>query len=169
MLSLLTPLSLYNILYLVNYLLDKQMQSNKDLAIELQNVIGQLRRAGSFKHGHSKLRGAEKHALMLVAEINNGQPVTISEIANKMNVTLAAVTHQMNALERAGLIERLQDRDDRRLVFIKLSAKGKDQLAELRKEFSDKIKKLTDHLGEEDTLLLIHLIKRIAEYPGFNK
>lgn len=145
------------------------MQSKKDLAIELQNVLGQLKRAGSFKYGHSKLRGAEKHILMLIAEMKKGQPVTTSEIANKIGVTLAAVTHQINALELEGLIERLQDESDRRLVFITLSAKGKDQLANLKKEFSNKIKKLTDFLGEEDTLSLIHLVKKIAEYPGLTK
>jgi DNA-binding MarR family transcriptional regulator len=132
-------------------------------------VIGQLRRAGSFKHGRTNLKGAEKHILLLIGEMKKGQPVTISEIANKIGVTLAAVTHQINALEQEGLIERLQDKEDRRLVFIALSKKGQVQVVKLKKEFSDRIKKLTDFLGEKDTLSLIHIVKRISDYPEFNR
>lgn len=145
------------------------MQPNKDLAIELQNVLGQLRRAGSLKHGHSNLKGAEKHILILIADLKGGKPVTTSEIALKIGVTLAAVTHQINALEEENLIERLQDKDDRRIVFIKLSKKGTAQVVKLRKEFSQRIRQLTDFLGEKDTQSLIHLIKRIADFPGFTE
>lgn len=143
------------------------MKANKDLAIELQNVMGQLKRASSFSHGQSKLRGAERHILLLIAELTKSNPVTITEIANRIGVTLAAVTHQVNALEKAGFIERLYNKEDRRVVLIKLSGEGQAQVAITRKEFTQKIQKLTDYLGERDTESLIHLVKKISQYPGF--
>ena len=145
------------------------MQSNKNLAFELQNVIGQLKRANSLKHGHSNLKGAEKHVLILISELKKNGPVTTSEIANKIGVTLAAVTHQVNALEKEGLIERMQDKEDRRIAFIELSEKGGVQVAKLKKEFAQKIQKLTNFLGDKDTRTLIHLIKKIADFPEFTK
>lgn len=145
------------------------MQPNRKLSFELQNVIGQLGRANALKHGHSKLRGAEKHILFLIRGLKNNQPVSISEIATKIGVTLAAVTHQINTLETQGLIKRLSDRDDRRVVLVSLTKKGSAQVIKLKKEFAKKIQILTEFLGESDTKDLIRLVKKMSEFRGLVK
>lgn len=145
------------------------MQSNKKLAFELRNVIGQLARVNTLKHDRSKLRGAEKHILFLICELKNGQPVTISEIANKIGVTLAAVTHQINTLEKQDLIKRLTDSNDRRVVIIELTKKGGAQVIKLKKEFAKKTQILAEFLGEKDTKDLIRLVKKMSEFRGFIK
>ena len=145
------------------------MRNEQDLSIELQNVLGKLKRSASLRHGHSKLKGAEKHILLLIADLNDGKPVTTSEIASKIGVTLAAVTHQINALEKEGLINRVQDKDDRRIIFIELSRKGNTQVIKLKHEFSKRIKKLSDFLGEKDTRSLIRIIEKLADFPEINK
>jgi DNA-binding MarR family transcriptional regulator len=145
------------------------MQSNKKLAFELRNVIGHLGKIVTLKPDHSKLRGAEKHILLLICELKNGQPVTISEIANKIGVTLAAVTHQINTLEKQGLIKRLSGSGDRRLVIVELTKKGNVQSEKLKKEFAKKTQILAEFLGEKDTKDLIHLVKKISEFQGFIK
>ena len=145
------------------------MESERDLAFELQNVMNQFKRGRALKHGHSKLRGAEKHILFLIHEMNGGKSATISEIANKIGITLAAVTHQINAMEEQGLIKRLSNNDDRRIVFIELTNKGRAQVAELKKEFAKKTQILVQFLGEKDTKDLIRLVKKLADFKGFAK
>lgn len=145
------------------------MQSNKELAFELQNVLVQLKKANTLNYNHSKLKGAEKHILFLICKLKNGQPVTMSEIANKIGVTLAAVTHQIDTLEKQGLIKRLSDSADRRVVRIKLTKKGSAQVVELKKEFAKKIQILAKFLGENDTKDLIRLVKKMSEFKGFGK
>jgi DNA-binding MarR family transcriptional regulator len=144
------------------------MQTNKELAFELQNVISQLCKANLIKHNHSQLKGAEKQVLFLICELKNGQPATISEIANKIGVTLAAITHQINTLEKQGLIKRISDKADRRIVLVELTGKGHAQMVKLKKEFAKKILVLTQFLGEDDTKDLVRLIKKMADFPGFN-
>lgn len=143
------------------------MQSKKDLAFELQNVISQLKRTKLPQHGHCNLKGAERHILLLISNLKDGDPVTTSEIASKIGVTLAAVTHQINALEKEGLIKRLQDKSDRRIIFIELTRKGSQQVVKLRNEFTKRIQKLSEFLGEKDTRSLIRIIKRLADFPEF--
>jgi len=145
------------------------MSATRELAFELQNAIGQLKRANALKHDHSKLKGAERHILLLICQLKNGQPVTMSEIANKIGVTLAAVTHQINTLEKQGLVKRLSDNGDRRVVLIELTRKGRMQMKKLKKEFAKKIQIVTDFLGEGDTRDLIRLIKKLSEFSGFVK
>lgn len=145
------------------------MQTNKKLAFELQNVISQFKRSMSLKHNHSKLKGAEKHILFLVYELKNGQPVTTSEIAKSTGVTLGAVTHQINAMEKQGLITRLSDTNDRRIVLIELTKKGSEQIVKLKKEFFQKTQTLIDFLGEKDTSDLIRLVKKLSEFGEATK
>ena len=145
------------------------MKLNKKLAFELQNVISQFKRANTLKHNHSKLKGAEKHVLLLIYELKNNQPVTISEIAKKINVTLAAVTHQINTLKKQGLIKRLSGSDDRRVILVGLTKKGSIQVTTLKKEFAKKTQILAEFLGEKDTKDLIRLVKKMSEFRGFNK
>ena len=145
------------------------MQSSQELAFELQNVIGQLRRSNTLKHDYSNLKGAEKHVLFLIYELKSGQPITISEIANKIGVTLAAVTHQINTLEKQGLVKRLSDSGDRRVVLIELTKKGRGQVLTLKKEFAKKTQILAEFLGKKDTKALIRLVKKMSEFRGFTK
>ncbi len=145
------------------------MLSNNELAFELQNVIVQLRKVIISRHGSSTLKGAEKCTLFLIDELKAGSPVTISEIANKIKVTLAAVTHQINALEKRGLIRRMPNSGDRRIVRVSLTKSGRVQVVKLKKEFSKKTKILTEFLGEEDTKNLIRLFKKMSEFREFIK
>lgn len=143
------------------------MKSDKDLAFELQNVIGHLRKEHALKRGHLKLKGAEKHILFIICGLKDRKPATISEIANKIGITLAAVTHQINAMEEQGLVKRLPCHDDRRVVFVELTKKGCAQVAELKKEFARKTQILVEFLGEKDTKDLIRLVKKLSEFRGF--
>lgn len=145
------------------------MPSNRELAFELQNVMGQLRRANMPRHDHSGLKSAEKHILFLIRELKNGQPLTISAIANKIGVTLAAVTHQINTLEKQGFVKRLSDIGDRRIVIIELTKKGSGQVLKLKKEFARKTQLLAGFLGEKDTKDLIRLVKKMSGFREFIK
>jgi DNA-binding MarR family transcriptional regulator len=145
------------------------MKKNNELAIELQNVISQLRRANVSKFSFSKLKGAERHILLLISDLKKGQPVSISEIANKIGVTLAAVTHQINTLEEQGMIKRLSDNEDRRIVLIELTKNGNEQVSKLKNEFAKKIQLLVEFLGENDTKELVRLIGKISEFRGLTK
>ena len=142
------------------------MKKNKRLALELQNALIILKKTNALRPDHPRLRGAERHILLLVGTLKNGQPVTISEIANTMGTTLAAVMHQTNALEKQGLIKRISHSKDGRIAPIALNKRGKAQLAGLRKKFLKKIQILVDFLGEKDSKDLIRLIKKISEFPA---
>lgn len=136
----------------------------KELAIELQEAIAQFKRGNHFVSPNSnhRLRGAERHVLFLVYNLKNGDPVTVSEIADRMGVTLAAVTHSMNSLDDEGMIVRITNAEDRRVVLIKLTKKGVGEIKKFKKELSEKISALIETLGEEDSKNLIRIVKKIS-------
>jgi DNA-binding MarR family transcriptional regulator len=141
------------------------MPSSQELVFEFQNAIDHLRKSIISKHACSGLKGAEKHILFMICEmIKDGHQVTISGIANKIGVTLAAITHQINSLKKQGLINRVSDNNDRRLVIIEFTKKGGEYMVNLKKEFAKKTQLIADFLGEEDTKDLIRLVGKLSKF-----
>ncbi len=78
--------------------------------------------------------------LMVVLDSMQGQP--IGALSEKMRIDAAALTGVIKRLEQSGLIERVHDRVDRRVVRISLSEKGQDiyrSLVPLVKTFNEQI------------------------------
>ena len=89
---------------------------------------------------------------------------TVTEISNLLQITPAGVTHLINPLEGAGYIERLPDKNDRRIVRIGLTQKGTQVAEALISEVRENLIGLVNHLGEEDSKTLIRLMSKSIEF-----
>lgn len=71
-----------------------------------------------------ELSSAQVHAIIALAL--EGAPLSMSALAQRTDTTLPAATGIVDRLERDGFIERLRDDQDRRLVLVNLTDKGRD-------------------------------------------
>jgi DNA-binding MarR family transcriptional regulator len=62
--------------------------------------------------------------LNLLALLNVERPTRPSELAIMRHVSRSAISHALRRLERAGLIRRCRDPNDRRFVQVRLTARG---------------------------------------------
>ncbi len=145
------------------------MKTDRKTTFELHNAMLKLAKTKMFKCNHPTIKGAERHILFLINKLTREQSITITKLANEIGVTLAAVTHQINTLENQGLIKRFSDKNDKRIVLVKLTKKGIGEVAKLKKEFVDKTQAIANFLGEEDTKELVRLVKRISTFQGLYK
>ena len=60
----------------------------------------------------------------LLGALNGGEALTMSQIAAKMRHTTAAATGLVDRLETLGYVQRAHATDDRRKVFVKITARG---------------------------------------------
>lgn len=92
-------------------------------------------------------------------------PCTISELASTLRNHESTVSRLVDRLQTAGLVERAQDIDDRRVVKVTLSGAGRKTLdrvtahrravaAEVAKELSEGDRAVTRHVLETLTQLL---------------
>jgi DNA-binding MarR family transcriptional regulator len=93
-----------------------------------------------------------------------GKVPTVTELSNSLQITPAGVTHLLNPLEETGHIERLPDPNDRRIVRVRLTARGKRAAGALMKAVHDQLGGLVEHLGEEDSRTLIRLLAKAIEF-----
>jgi len=85
---------------------------------------------------------------------------TMGELSKNAQVTMSSMTEMIDKLEKKGIAERGRDVNDRRVVKVKLTSKGK----KLRKEFMQKrFKDMMDIFGklsEKELNELIASLKR---------
>lgn len=104
--------------------------------------------------------------MMAVLKTTAGQP--IGAIGEKLGIDPAALTGTIKRLEQQGLIERVHDHEDRRVVNVSLTAEGQDILRSLEPEvaaFNERL--LPDDQRQALFEQLQHLLARISEVvPG---
>lgn len=83
------------------------------------------------------------------------------DIANYLLKTGGNITVVVDNLEREGLVERRRCKEDRRLVYVDLTAKGHDLFHSIYPEHLDRIRAVMEALPAEDQALLRRLLTRL--------
>jgi DNA-binding PadR family transcriptional regulator len=70
----------------------------------------------------------------------------------------------LNNLESQGFVIRSQAKDDKRVVNLTLSDKGREALRQRRSDMELNISRLAEHLGEENTEIFINLLTKTSDF-----
>ena len=92
-------------------------------------------------------------------------------LARRADLTSGAMTSRLDALEREGLVRRLQDPADRRSVLVELTEKGRETHEQAMAIQAPKEALLADALTESEKEQLNSLLRRVMitledRYPG---
>lgn len=130
-------------------------------AKELENAMNSFRRNGIMKKEIEGIKASEKHFLWMMANINDGKPVMPSEISKKIGVTMGAISHHVNALEEEGFIERTASAEDKRVIYLTLTEKGKDMVQKIKDIYWKQIRNIVTTLGDKDSATFISLLNKL--------
>jgi DNA-binding MarR family transcriptional regulator len=96
----------------------------------------------------------------ILSFIAHQQEQTIGALAKPLGVDAPAVTNIVQRLEQSGLVERVRDREDQRVVKVSLSGEGREMMHSLQPVVAAFNEQLL--LGEERQEFLEHLRRFIA-------
>jgi DNA-binding MarR family transcriptional regulator len=129
-----------------------------DLSIALDSCLS--------KHG--LLQGRWWVLILLMREDNKTS--TPSTLADKAGVSRATMTGLIDGLEQNGLVERVFDQDDRRSVFIRLTASGQAKLDAVMPDYYQRLRDCMRGLDETRRRQLNAILDTInAGIPAFNQ
>ena len=97
-------------------------------------------------------------------EIGLGEGSPMSAIAKKMNVTAGTLTTSMNSLVNKKYAVRERSEEDRRVVYIKLTEKGKkayEHHAQFHHQMTEAVIK---KLNEEEIPVLLKTLEGLSEF-----
>ena len=90
----------------------------------VNHALAALLRAHCLERGKAYVITPPQWGLMAVLDTTTGQPIGV--LAQKLAIDAAALTGTVKRLEQSGLIERVHDQQDRRIVNISLTTEGQD-------------------------------------------
>ncbi|WP_027625469.1 MarR family winged helix-turn-helix transcriptional regulator [Clostridium lundense] len=92
------------------------------------------------------------------------QKRTMSEVATDLKITVGTLTTAINNLVRKEYVQRSRSEEDRRIVFISLTKKGKLAYRIHQKFHSDMIKETISGLTEEEEKILISSLEKLNQF-----
>lgn len=99
-----------------------------------------------------------------IEAIGEKEERTMSEVANDLGITVGTLTTAINKLIKKGYVERRRIEEDRRIVLVKLTDKGKKARFLHKKFHDDMIKATMEQLNEEEELVLIRSLDSLSKF-----
>jgi DNA-binding MarR family transcriptional regulator len=95
------------------------------------------------------------------------EPLQMSEIADQLLGSPSGITRMADRLEQDGLISRQTPRENRRVVNVRLTDRGRSVLAEARRTFAEGLgESFSAHISEAEVTSLRRLMRKLLEGNG---
>ena len=92
-----------------------------------------------------------------------GGKATPGELIKYTECTAARLTAIAKSLETKGLVNRIQNAEDKRSTIIEMTADGITKFMNLQKEAAESVFNLIEKLGERDAEEFVRLVSRLSE------
>ncbi|MDR3540830.1 MAG: MarR family transcriptional regulator [Desulfosporosinus sp.] len=89
------------------------------------------------------------------------QGVTMTTLSEHLNVSKSAVSQMINTLEDKDYVERTSTKNDRRIVYVRLTEIGEHSLEKALQSFLQVTNQIFGRMGEEDTETLLGLLDKL--------
>ena len=100
----------------------------------------------------------------IIEAIGVGEPDSMSTIAKKLSVTVGTLTTNMNGLEKKGYILRERSLEDKRVVLVTLTEKGRKAFYHHRDFHKKMIRALVKDLNQEEMQVLYRCLENLNEF-----
>lgn len=101
--------------------------------------------------------------LIILVLLQEYQELSLQEIAKKLGITKASTTTLISSLVNKQLISKRNDKKDKRITLVSLTAAGTDLLTETLKQHSLWIEKITNNLSDNDVAIFKKVLSQIYE------
>lgn len=119
-----------------------------------EEAIRQLKGLMSFQRrafcSHLPQREISLPQLHLLMTLQQDGPMTVSELAHLLHVSAPSASAILDRMEERGLVRRIRDVVDRRVVRIEMSDHGRGVLEELTWMKQDQLQRLLGAMTEEE-------------------
>lgn len=138
--------------------LDKTEKVLNEVLVELFNDILTIEQSAIKAN---KLRDLSITEVHTIEAIGMYEARTMSEVASDLGITVGTLTTAINNLVKKDYVERKRIEEDKRVVLIQLTKKGKLAYRIHEKFHMDMIKNITSDLTEEETKVLTEALEKL--------
>ena len=100
----------------------------------------------------------------IIEAIGMNEPKNMSTIAREISVTVGTLTIAMNSLVKKGFVLRERGKEDRRVVYISLTERGRAAYVHHARFHKAMIDSISDELTSEEMELLIKTLTKLNKW-----
>lgn len=100
----------------------------------------------------------------IIEAVGINEPRNMSDIAKRLSVTVGTLTTNMNGLEKKGYITRERSENDKRVVYITLTEKGRAAFFHHRDFHKNMIKSVVVGLDDNEKRLLYKCLIKLDKF-----
>lgn len=100
----------------------------------------------------------------IIEAIGKQEPKSMTTVAKLMKVTTGTLTKAMDGLTDKGYVIRERSTQDKRVVWVYLTEKGKEAFAHHEEFHRDMIANIKGQLTEQETPILIYALAKLVDY-----
>lgn len=135
--------------------------SFNEILVKLFNDIMDIEQKALITEEFKDITSNDMH---IIDAIGVGNPRNMSSVAKSMSVTVGTLTIAINSLVKKNYVNRVRSEDDRRVVLLSLSEKGKSAYRHHQKFHDDMIKATVKGLNKEETAILVKAITNLVDF-----
>ncbi len=136
-------------------------RSINELLVNLFNHVMNMEERAVITEEYQDITNNDMH---IIEAIGIDEPRNMSVIAHRLSVTVSTLTTNMNGLEKKGYIRRERSQEDKRVVFVLLTEKGKKAFYHHRDFHKKMIKAIVKDLNEEEMEILYRCLINLNRF-----
>lgn len=111
-----------------------------------------------------EFRDISNNDMHIIEAIGLGNESTMSAVARKLRITAGSLTTSMNSLVKKKYVERRRSEQDRRIVYISLTEKGRKAYFHHENFHRQLVNAAIERLSEEEIPLLLKALTSLAGF-----
>ncbi len=132
-----------------------------EILVKLFNDIMQIEEKAIITEEFKDISNNDMH---IIEAIGKSGSKSMSTVAKALSVTVGTLTIAINSLVKKGYVNRARSEEDRRVVLISLSRKGRKAFSH-HEQFHDKMIQATlEGMDEAQTEVLIHALQNLKKF-----
>ena len=136
-------------------------RSMSELLASVFNHVMDMEAKAGITEEFSDITNNDMH---IIEAIGVSEPRNMSAIAHRLSVTVSTLTTNMNGLEKKGYIVRERSLEDKRVVYVLLTEKGKKAFFHHRDFHKKMIKAIVKDLNEEEMEILYRCLLNLTSF-----
>ncbi|SFE67127.1 DNA-binding transcriptional regulator, MarR family [Paenibacillus algorifonticola] len=139
------------------------MPSKEDV-VELSTMFKSIMRNANTEWNKRMQGNMSLSQFKLLYWLKQGGQQRVSDLAEKMCISAAAITGLADKLSAEGNIDRVRDEEDRRVVYIDITDKGKATLDQISDDQKETLSMMLDCLAPEDIAHLKRIFRKLNDH-----
>ncbi len=125
-----------------------------------KNITGIEERAIRTGEYHN----ATANDMHVIEAIGMGKPKNMSSVAKSLSVTTGTLTISVNSLVKKGFVKRIRSEQDRRVVLISLTERGKQVFRKHQRFHEELVESIVNRLNDDEKILLEKVLSNLNQY-----